>query len=222
MTYLTRNPDKKTYHSVGWTAHGSSSGVFWDVSMPGGVLRVMNKCVHQAALESAGKKLRKLSHESGQGVFLMTEESAQQIEGPKPPFDPIFPRLVNEAEGAGQKLIGFIAYGLYHDAKREWISDFRTREGRYPDDEELREYERSWTPSRLEALQNAAVQAIAAYTDSIVSQAETQILRNALKGSFSRAAWRWVGGAILYTLIVTGVIVVLARSGIDLIGILTR
>ena len=152
----------------------------------------------------------------------MTEESAQQIEGPKPPFDPIFPRLVNEAEGAGQKLIGFIAYGLYHDAKREWISDFRTREGRYPDDEELREYERSWTPSRLEALQNAAVQAIAAYTDSIVSQAETQILRNALKGSFSRAAWRWVGGAMLYTLIVTGVIVVLAKSGIDLIGILTR
>jgi len=190
MAYLTRNPDKKTYHSVGWTAHGSSSGVFWDVSMPGGVLRVMDKCVHQAALESAGKKLRELSHASGEGVFLMTEESAQQIEGPKPPFDPIFPRLVNEAEGAGQKLIGFIAYGLYHDAKREWISDFRTREGRYPDDEELREYERSWTPSRLEALQNAAVQAIAAYTDSIVSQAETQILRNALKGSFSRAAWR--------------------------------
>jgi hypothetical protein len=152
----------------------------------------------------------------------VTHEPAQQIEGPKPPFDPIFPRLVHETEGAGQKLIGFIAYGLYHEAQREWISDFRTREGRYPDDEELREYERSWTPSRLEALQNAAVQAIAAYTDSIVSQAETQILRNALHGSASRAALRWALGALLYTLIVIGVVVGLGRSGIDLCGFLAR
>jgi len=149
-------------------------------------------------------------------------EPAQQIEDPKPPFDPIFPRLVNEAEGAGEKLIGFIAYGLYHEAQREWISDFRTREGHYPNDEELRGYERSWTPSRLEALQNAAVQAIAAYTDSIVSQAETQILRNALHGSVSRAAWRWVVGALLYTFIVIGVVISLAKSGIDLTGLLTR
>ena len=152
----------------------------------------------------------------------MMQEPAQQIEGPKPPFDPIFPRLVNEAEDAGQKLIGFIAYGLYHEAQREWISEFRAREGRYPNDEELRAYERSWTPSRLEALQNAAVQAIAAYTDTIVSQAETQILRNALHGSASRAAWHWVVGALLYTFIVIGVVVGLGRSGIDLTGLLTR
>ena len=152
----------------------------------------------------------------------MTHEPAQQIEDPQPPFDPIFPRLVNEAEGAGEKLIGFIAYGLYHEAQREWISDFRTREGHYPNDEELRGYERSWTPSRLEALQNASVQAIAAYTDSIVSQAETQILRNALHGSVSRADWRWVVGALLYTFIVIGVAVGLGRSGIDLTGLLTR
>jgi hypothetical protein len=63
--YLTRKPDKKTYYFVGWPAHGSRSGVFWDVSVPGGGMRVMNKCVHQAALESACKKLRELSHGSG-------------------------------------------------------------------------------------------------------------------------------------------------------------
>jgi hypothetical protein len=64
MAYLTRD-EKKTYYSVGWTAHGWNSGVFRNVSMPGGVLRVMDKCVHQAALESADKKLRELSHASG-------------------------------------------------------------------------------------------------------------------------------------------------------------
>jgi hypothetical protein len=65
MVYLTRKRDKITCYSVGWIAHGSSSGVFWDVSIPGGAMRVMDKCVHQAALESASKKLRELSHGSG-------------------------------------------------------------------------------------------------------------------------------------------------------------
>ncbi len=65
MAYLTRNPDKKAYYFMGWAPHGSSSGVFRELSLPCGVLRVMDKCVHQAALENAGKKLRELSHASG-------------------------------------------------------------------------------------------------------------------------------------------------------------
>jgi hypothetical protein len=157
-----------------------------------------------------------------EGVFLVTHEPAQQIGAPKPPFDPVFPRLVNEAEGTEQKLIGFIAYGLYHDAKREWISDFRSREGRYPQEEELQGYERSWTASRLEGLKNVAVQSIAAYTDSVLSQAETQILRNALKGGGWRAVWCGLVGALLYTLMVIGLIVILARSGIELKGLFER
>jgi hypothetical protein len=155
-------------------------------------------------------------------VFLVTHEPAQENESPKPPFDPVFPRLINEAEGSEQKLIGFIAYGLYHDAQWEWISDFRTREGRYPHDEELREYERSWTASRLEGLKNAAVQLVAAYTDSVLSQAEREILRNALKGRLWRAIWSWLIGALLYTLIMIGSIVILAKSGIDFIGLFKR
>jgi hypothetical protein len=155
-----------------------------------------------------------------EGVFLVTHEPAQQIGAPKPPFDPVFPRLVNEDEGTEQKLIGFIAYGLYHDAKREWISDFRSREGRYPHDGELREYERSWTASRLEGLKNAAVQSLAAYTDSVLSQAERQILRNALKGGIWRAVWGSLVGTLLYTAIIIGLIVMLTKSGVDLIGFL--
>jgi hypothetical protein len=158
-----------------------------------------------------------------EGVFLVAHEPAQQIEAPnKASFDPVFPRLVNEAEGTEQKLIGFIAYGLYHDAKQEWISDFRSREGRYPHDDEFREYERSWTASRLQGLKNAAVQLIAAYTDSVLSQAETQILRNALKGGIWRAVWGWLVGALLYTAIVIGLIVILTKSDIELIGLFEK
>jgi hypothetical protein len=62
MARLKRNRNRKTYYSIGWTAHGSISGAFRDLSMPGAALRVMDKCVHRAAVESAGKKLRQLSH----------------------------------------------------------------------------------------------------------------------------------------------------------------
>jgi hypothetical protein len=148
----------------------------------------------------------------------MTHEPAEHTDGPKSPFDPIFPRLVSEGEGTGQKLIGLLAYGLYHDAKREWISDFQAREGHYPSDKDLREYELSWTASRLEALQNAAAQLITSYTDSVVSQAEMQILRNALMGGGSR----WAVGALLYTFIMIGVVFGLASSGIDLVRLLER
>jgi hypothetical protein len=135
-------------------------------------------------------------------------------------FDPIFPRLVKE-ESPGQKLIGFIAYGLYLEAKQEWLSALQAREKRYPVHEELCAYERSWTASRLEALEKSAAQVIAAYTDSVMSQVEKQILRGALKGRLWRAAWHWAVGALLYTLLLLGLAVGLTKSGVDL-GILDK
>jgi hypothetical protein len=151
----------------------------------------------------------------------MTDQLDQQRGSPKAPFDPVFPRLV-KADGCREKLIGFIAYGLYQDAKRQWISDFQAREKRYPSEEELRIYERSWTTSRLEALENAAAQLVAAYTDTVVAQAEKQILRSALTGSYWRAVSRWIGSALLYTLLLFVVAIALSRSGVNLIAMLDK
>ena len=146
--------------------------------------------------------------------------TAQDRQSERPPFDAIFPRLGKE-ETPGEKLLGFIAYGLYLEAKREWVSDFQAREQRYPGDEELSTYERSWTPSRLEALENAAAQLVTAYTDSVVTQAEKQILRSALKGSFWRAVGRWVVGALLYTVLLFALAIGLIKSGVHT-GILDK
>lgn len=151
----------------------------------------------------------------------MVSDPIQAAEDIRPPFDSVFPRLVDEASDQGQKLIGFVAYGLYHEAKREWTSDFREREKRYPLEEELRAYERSWTASRLDALRNAAAQVIAAYTDVVIIQAEKQILRSALKGNFRRVVWGSVIGLLLYTLAILGLAFALARSGISLTGVLS-
>ena len=145
----------------------------------------------------------------------MSNEAAQQADATRAPLDPMFPQLVKEADRPEQKLIGFIAYGLYEEARREWASDFRDREGRYPGENELRAYERSWTASRLEGIRNAAVQLVAAYADTVTNQIEAEILRRALKGRFWRSVGRWLFSALLYTLAVLGTVVALNRSGID-------
>jgi len=127
----------------------------------------------------------------------------------------MFPQLVKEADTPEQKLIGFIAYGLYEEARREWASDFRDREGRYPAENELQAYERSWTASRLDGIRNAAVQLVAAYADTVANQLEADILRRALKGRFWHSVGRWLFSAVIYTLVVLGTIIALNRFGID-------
>src|SRR5215217_3609930 len=145
----------------------------------------------------------------------MIDQAAQLSDPPRPALNPMFPQFVKEADTPEQKLIGFIAYGLYEEARREWASDFRDREGRYPVENELRAYERSWTASRLDGIRNAAVQLVAAYADTVASQIEAEVLRRALKGRFWRGVGRWLFSALIYTLALLGTVVAVGRSGID-------
>src|SRR5215217_4988243 len=134
----------------------------------------------------------------------MNDHAAELPDPPRPALDPMFPQLVKEADTPEQRLIGFIAYGLYEEARREWASDFRDREGRYPAENELRAYERSWTASRLDGIRNAAGQLIAAYADTVANQLETEILRRALKGQVWRSVGQWLFSALVFTLTVLG------------------
>jgi hypothetical protein len=145
----------------------------------------------------------------------MSNETTQSANAARSPLDPMFPRLVKEADSPEQKVIGFIAFGLYEEARREWASDFRDREGRYPAEDEFRAYEKSWTASRLDAIRNAAVQVVAAYADTVSNHLEPEILRRALKGRFWRSVGRWLFSALIYTLAVLGTLVAVGRSGID-------
>ena len=141
----------------------------------------------------------------------MSNGATQSANAVRSPLDPMFPQLVKEADSPEQKVIGFIAFGLYEEARREWASDFRDREGRYPVEDEFRAYERSWTASRLDAIRNAAVQVVAAYADTVSNQLEAEILRRALKGRFWRSVGRWLFSALIYTLAVLGTLVAVGR-----------
>ena len=66
MRWRSRSKRKETFYSIGWIMGEAKSTVFREVLLPGGeVLRVMDKRLHTAALESAGRKLKELRHKSG-------------------------------------------------------------------------------------------------------------------------------------------------------------
>src|SRR5215218_7993257 len=150
----------------------------------------------------------------------MIDQAAQLSDPPRPALNPLFPQFVKEADTPEQKLIGFFAYGLYEEARREWASDFRAREGRHPAENALRANERSWTASRLGRIRTAAVQLVAAYADTVSNQIEAEILRRALKGRFWRSVGRWLFSAGIYTLALLGAVAALGRSGIDPIKVI--
>ena len=66
MAWFRRKAVRKTYYSIGRAVCDPEARVFWDVLLPGGdMMRVMDKGVHEAALEAAGSKLQELARKSG-------------------------------------------------------------------------------------------------------------------------------------------------------------
>lgn len=66
MSWWGPNRPNETYYSVGRLTRGSNSGLFLRLPLPGGdVVRVMDKGLHVAALEQAGRRLHELNRKSG-------------------------------------------------------------------------------------------------------------------------------------------------------------
>jgi hypothetical protein len=66
MGWRSRSKRKEIFYCIGYVLREAKSAVVREVPLPGGdVLRVMNKGLHIAALESAGRKLKELRHKSG-------------------------------------------------------------------------------------------------------------------------------------------------------------
>ncbi len=142
-------------------------------------------------------------------------ESTSEANAAPARLDPIFPRFADGGENSENQLIAFIAYGLYEQAKREWVAEFRNREGRLPGDPDLRTYESSWTKSRLEATRAAAVQLVAAYADSIVGETELAVTHRLLRGSLWRSMGHWLFSAAVFTCLLVALFILLSRLNID-------
>jgi hypothetical protein len=93
---------------------------------------------------------------SGSSEYSPTEEkpAALQPSAPNADYNPIFEKLVIEPKDG--EVLGVIAYGAYKKAKWEWAQEVFRKNGRTPNDAELKAYIATWTPSQLENVRNNA------------------------------------------------------------------
>lgn len=151
-----------------------------------------------------------------------TIQALHQVASPsaEPDYNRVFERFVGEGDDGMSDIIGIVAYGIYKNAKREWATHFRQTYGRAPNSDDLRAYHATWTPAQIQSARNSAAQVMAEYADSVISAEEPRILRDAVKGSFWPSVWTSIFSNALYTIGLIVLAVILARAGVDLIGLL--
>ncbi|WP_375391271.1 hypothetical protein [uncultured Sphingomonas sp.] len=132
------------------------------------------------------------------------------------PHNPIFTKLVVEGD---DKLLGMVAYAIYKTSKREWIQSFNAERGRDPEPAELAAYAATWTPQLIQNATDAATSALAEYASGAIDEARPAILKDALKGNAVRSILLNMLSALLYTLALIAIVLVLKKSGVDLLSI---
>lgn len=143
-----------------------------------------------------------------------SEKSANQ-------YNKVFEKFVGDSPDGMSDIIGIVAYGIYKNAKREWATDFRSTYNKAPSQDDLNAYHATWTPAQIQSARNSAAQVMAEYADSVISNEEPRILRDALRGTFWPSVGTSIFANVVYTLALIAIAIVLARAGIDLIGLLS-
>ena len=131
-------------------------------------------------------------------------------------YNTLFERFVDNQPN---KIKGYIAYGLYKRAKREWIQQQTHATGSPPSATQVAAYADTFTQQTIETYFTQSESALAEFAGEAVDGARAGILSEALKGS----AWKAVGLGIatnfLYTLILLGIVLLLKWVGVDFIGL---
>lgn len=120
------------------------------------------------------------------------------------PYNLVFDNLVT----APDDIEGFIAYGLYKQAKREWLLEHQARTGRAPTASELLAFSRQWSPTALQAFRETAESALSAYAQSVLEDQTPSIQRDALLQG--RPLWKDVMIGVISALSYSIVLVVAA------------
>lgn len=99
-------------------------------------------------------------------------------------YNAVFERLVSDP----QDIEGFIAYGLYKQAKREWLIAFQQQNGRRPTTTEMDAYTAHWTQTALQSLRENAESALSAYAQTAIEYERPAIEAHVLK--IGRPIWK--------------------------------
>jgi hypothetical protein len=132
------------------------------------------------------------------------------------PYNTMYERLV---DGSSNTVQGYIAYGLYKNAKREWIRQFEAEKGRAPRPAEVQGYVDAYTAQMRDVFEAQAAGVLAQFAEGAVSDAKPGIVEHALKGTAWRSILQSILANAIYTLMLIVIVVILKRAGIDLISL---
>lgn len=94
-------------------------------------------------------------------------------------YNRVFERLVDDTE---DDITGYVAYALYKQKKRDWITDFIERNGRVPGDKELDEYTRAEElPRNLDSLKREAQAILSEYATAITESQYEELRGRAIE-----------------------------------------
>lgn len=131
-------------------------------------------------------------------------------------YNPIFEKLVPNADQHEELLIGLVAYGLYKVSKREWVVGFRERHGRAPNDAEYRAHVDSHTGVVLDGYKSQATDIVGVYAAAVLESEKPKIERDALKGSFSRSFWPSFWASMAFTAVLVMLVLIASTLGVGL------
>lgn len=131
-------------------------------------------------------------------------------------YNDVFEKFVEPEDKDKSPLYGFIAYGLYKWAKREWmIRHCAEHNGTAPTPAEIAIFSASWNEAMVEGKRIEAEKVLEEFANFVVSEAKPTIEKDALRGLF----WHEVQAGLLVAVIWTGVLILVALAlklgGID-------
>ena len=133
-------------------------------------------------------------------------------------YNDIFEKLVDRSDDA---IRGYVAYGIYKQAKREWIQAFEAAHGGVgPTAEQTEAYVATWTPQLVKNATDAAESSLAEFAASAIADARPGIVEEALKGDGLKSVLLSMLAAFLYTLALIGLVILLKLAGVDLLSLL--
>jgi hypothetical protein len=128
----------------------------------------------------------------------------------------MYERLVDQAQTEVQ---GFVAYGQYKKAKREWIRQFEARKKQSPSPAEEQAYVDGFTPQMIAAFETTAASALAGFTLQTIEEARPEIEKEVLRGTTGRSIMIGLATNAIYTGILIVVALILALAGVDILSI---
>lgn len=148
-------------------------------------------------------------------------------EADQPTVEPVLWRRSNDiydkfTQDSESEVLGLIAYGLYKREKRQWMDTFCQEKNRRPNEDDLRDFYRTWTPAHIEFVKNSASSVLAEFAQDVIDKEEPEILRAALAGGFWRSVFSSLSANGIYTLILILLSVILVLSGVDLTNLFQK